>query len=810
MWKVRELAEKVTNVVMNYTETEAKVREATNDDPWGPHGTLMSELARCTCSYEDFCEVMDMLWKRMAYESKSEWRRVYKSLLLLAYLLRNGSERVVTNAREHAYEIRSLESFAYIDEYGKDQGANVRLKATEISELMSSDQRLREERSKCKQNRDKYVGHSGGGGSHWGARSSSDRSYRDEYRSESPERGDSSYKRRSSQTNSYRDTTEASADGGGQRPARQDSRDSQSSTDGSAVWSGGAQQQQQQQKPVLASRKASHEAMPAAPTAKGTRRANDDDFNPRAGERPEARTATSGGADFADFSQFAAATQSVPKPSIGGVSTTSAKAPLPPPPQPSLPIVAAAHGGSSSAAPVAGAGSAPSLMLDDFDLLDSSSAAAVRVPQPPLQAVLGFGSGTFDIAVPPMASVMTPMGGHTTGLSMSPPLQCATPVQQPRAQQPWQQQQLPPPGAQPLTPQAANASSSLPAQQRFHQEQQLLQPSAAPWPAALPSAGAHFAPAPQHMAAAAAAAAAHQPPHATTAASVQAGSQLLMQPAPPAGHALLPLAPQQLHCVPSPASAQPGMLLQPSSAALPLQHQYQPQPFYTSAPFQVDLSTQASGIMLDSAVGAGRGTAAQPCREQPTLFGGGSGGIGGSGNTITQKALQPGASSQQHQQASSQTAAERSDMWKDMRKLNIDLDLLSLTARKQAAPAPTMYQLVNARTASAGQGVNNFTAVGTGGMPGHPVVAAVPYQPTLAPVNMAPVGNYAMTGGMPLTMASGIAPTFAGAGTAVFGGSLEQQLQWQQQPMWTQSPSRPVPSERQLHRRNDSAFADGK
>ena len=39
---------KATNVVMNYTETEAKVREATNDDPWGPSGTQMNEIARLT------------------------------------------------------------------------------------------------------------------------------------------------------------------------------------------------------------------------------------------------------------------------------------------------------------------------------------------------------------------------------------------------------------------------------------------------------------------------------------------------------------------------------------------------------------------------------------------------------------------------------------------------------------------------------------------------------------------------------------------------------------------------------------------
>lgn len=37
---------------MNYTETEAKVREATNDDAWGPTGTIRASdngtLPLCT------------------------------------------------------------------------------------------------------------------------------------------------------------------------------------------------------------------------------------------------------------------------------------------------------------------------------------------------------------------------------------------------------------------------------------------------------------------------------------------------------------------------------------------------------------------------------------------------------------------------------------------------------------------------------------------------------------------------------------------------------------------------------------------
>lgn len=67
-----------TNVVMSYTEVEAKVREATNDDAWGPTGVLMQEISQYTFTYEHFPEVMGMLWKRMLTENRKNWRRVYK------------------------------------------------------------------------------------------------------------------------------------------------------------------------------------------------------------------------------------------------------------------------------------------------------------------------------------------------------------------------------------------------------------------------------------------------------------------------------------------------------------------------------------------------------------------------------------------------------------------------------------------------------------------------------------------------------------------------------------------------------------
>ncbi|XP_052863769.1 uncharacterized protein LOC128270410 [Anopheles cruzii] len=194
MWKVRELADKVTNVVMNYTEIEGKVREATNDEPWGPTGPLMQELAHATFTYEHFPEVMSMLWKRMLQDNKTNWRRTYKSLLLLNYLVRNGSERVVTSSREHIYDLRSLENYTFVDENGKDQGINVRHKVRELIDFIQDDDRLREERKKAKKNKDKYIGMSSeamGGGMRYGGSgggSTEYGGYRDSYDRRSEDR----------------------------------------------------------------------------------------------------------------------------------------------------------------------------------------------------------------------------------------------------------------------------------------------------------------------------------------------------------------------------------------------------------------------------------------------------------------------------------------------------------------------------------------------------------------------------------------------------------------------------------------------
>ncbi|KAK9728997.1 hypothetical protein K7432_000633 [Basidiobolus ranarum] len=148
----------VKNMTRGYSEIQAKVREATSNDPWGPSGSQMSEIARATFDPHYFQEIMDMIDRRLNDKGKN-WRHVFKALTLLDYCLHSGSQNVVAYAKDNFYIVKTLKEFQFIDEQGKDQGANVRQKAKDITSLLSDESRLKEERN----NRSTMQNRMGGG-----------------------------------------------------------------------------------------------------------------------------------------------------------------------------------------------------------------------------------------------------------------------------------------------------------------------------------------------------------------------------------------------------------------------------------------------------------------------------------------------------------------------------------------------------------------------------------------------------------------------------------------------------------------------
>lgn len=113
------------------------------------------------------------MWEAIETPRPSAWRVIFKGLTLLEHLLKNGSERCVDDARNHSHLLRNLDRFNYY-EGTVDRGLGVREKSKQVVEILQDDERIREERQKARQLREKFSGRgaaaSSGGGSDGGGR----------------------------------------------------------------------------------------------------------------------------------------------------------------------------------------------------------------------------------------------------------------------------------------------------------------------------------------------------------------------------------------------------------------------------------------------------------------------------------------------------------------------------------------------------------------------------------------------------------------------------------------------------------------
>lgn len=154
---VREIKREVNLKVLKVPEIEQKVLDATDNEPWGPHGSALAEIAQATKKFTECQMVMNVLWTRLR-ETGKDWRYVYKALAVIEYLVAHGSERAVDDIIEHTFQISSLSSFEYVEPSGKDLGINVRKKAETIVALLNNRDKIQEVRNKAEANRDKYFG----------------------------------------------------------------------------------------------------------------------------------------------------------------------------------------------------------------------------------------------------------------------------------------------------------------------------------------------------------------------------------------------------------------------------------------------------------------------------------------------------------------------------------------------------------------------------------------------------------------------------------------------------------------------------
>ncbi|KAJ4957749.1 hypothetical protein NE237_024860 [Protea cynaroides] len=159
---VREIKREVNIKVLKVPEIEQKVLDATDDEPWGPHGTTLAEIAQATKKFSECQMIMNVLWTRLT-DTGRNWRHVYKALTVIEYLVAHGSERALDDIAEHTFQISSLSAFEYVEPNGKDMGINVRKKSENLLALLNNKDKIQGVREKAAANRDKYVGLSSSG-----------------------------------------------------------------------------------------------------------------------------------------------------------------------------------------------------------------------------------------------------------------------------------------------------------------------------------------------------------------------------------------------------------------------------------------------------------------------------------------------------------------------------------------------------------------------------------------------------------------------------------------------------------------------
>jgi len=113
---------------------------------------------------------------------------VQKALILIEYLLRNGADRFIRDAKQRSRDIQKLRKYKHYDQNNEDDAKDARLKAKRVYDLLSNDKLLQEARTQAEKikgmritgsgtdvdggyggrsggHHGGYGGHSGGGGS---------------------------------------------------------------------------------------------------------------------------------------------------------------------------------------------------------------------------------------------------------------------------------------------------------------------------------------------------------------------------------------------------------------------------------------------------------------------------------------------------------------------------------------------------------------------------------------------------------------------------------------------------------------------
>lgn len=117
-----------------------------------------TDIARACADREGYRQTLAVLAKRLATPPGPDWRRPYKALLLLDFLLKHGPPAIVAEVAANGPLLDRLARFEYKDAHGRDHGVNVRERAKRLAALAADPAAIAAARAAAAESARKYGG----------------------------------------------------------------------------------------------------------------------------------------------------------------------------------------------------------------------------------------------------------------------------------------------------------------------------------------------------------------------------------------------------------------------------------------------------------------------------------------------------------------------------------------------------------------------------------------------------------------------------------------------------------------------------
>ncbi|KAH7416112.1 hypothetical protein KP509_14G076200 [Ceratopteris richardii] len=146
------LREKINDARLALTDVsriQIMAEEATNEDPWGPETKAMATLAEAAFQLEEYDRIVQVIRNRLDMSKQRPWRQLYKTLMVLEYLLTHGPASMRKEFAGDILRMEELAQFNFTDQQGIDRGAMVRKVADRVMQVLIDPELWKEERSRA-------------------------------------------------------------------------------------------------------------------------------------------------------------------------------------------------------------------------------------------------------------------------------------------------------------------------------------------------------------------------------------------------------------------------------------------------------------------------------------------------------------------------------------------------------------------------------------------------------------------------------------------------------------------------------------